>query len=374
VLLLGTLLAGCGSPLGDDDDEQVTLRLGVQMTAPELASFEEGLAQIREDHPEWNIVLEQTPQEGFQEKFNSQIASSTLPDVIQLGISHAQQGAGQGALLDLTDLIESEDFNTDDFWAGALDPYLSDGNLYGIPFSASPDVLFYNTAMFDAAGLPYPTDEWTFEDVKAAAVKLTLDENGNSADSPDFDPDAVVQWGFNTAPAHVFSRNVFLLPFGGDPCVNERCDEMAFAAQPVVDAMSWWVDLVAVKHAAPYDPYSGNQTGVPGDPFIAGLAAMGMNGYFAVGQLNAVGTLQYDIVQPPMGPDGQRSTALSISGYGIAANSAQPEAAFELVQELTSADFVASYWAEDGHGVNPADRPAPQRHACAGGSSTGAGG
>jgi multiple sugar transport system substrate-binding protein len=349
-LVVLTLLAGCGSPLGDDDEEQVTLRVGTQMTTAELASFEAGLAEIKEEHPEWNIVLEQTPQDAFPEKFNTQIASNTLPDIIQLGIQHAQQGISQGVLLDLTDLIEDEDFNTDDYWPGSMEGYLRDGKPYGIPLSASPNVLFYNKAMFDAAGVAYPTDDWTFDDLKAAAIQLTLDGSGANASDPAFDPDNVVQWGLNAAPAHLYSA-AYLRPFGGDPCVNPACTEMSFSAPPVQEAMAWWVDLVANSHAAPYDPYSGNQTGVPGDPFVAGLAAMGFSGYFLVGQLNATGTIDYDIVQSPMGPAGIRSTEFSVQGFGIAANSEHPEEAFELLQVLTSSEFTSEYWAKPGHGV-----------------------
>lgn len=348
-LLVATLVAGCGSPFGDDD-EKITLRLGTQMTAAELASFEEGLEKIREEHPEWEIILEQTPQEAYQEKLNTYIASNTLPDVVQLGIQHAQQAITQGVVLDLGDLIDDEDFNTDDFWPGSLEGYQRDGRLYGIPISASPNVLFYNKTMFDAAGLPYPTDDWTFDDLKEAAVQLTLDANGRNAADPAFDPDAVVQWGLNAAPAHLYSAS-YLRPFGADPCVNPACTEMRWSAPEVLDAMAWWVDLSANKHAAPYDPYSGNQTGVPGDPFVAGLAAMGFSGYFLVGQLNAVGTIDYDIVQPPIGPAGVRSTEFSVHGFGIAKNTKHPEEAFELLRILTSAAFTTEYWAKPGHGV-----------------------
>lgn len=349
-LMLATLLAGCGSPFGDDDEEQVTLRLGTQMTAAELASFEEGLAQVREDHPEWNIVLEQTPQDAFPEKFNTQIASNTLPDIIQVGIQHAQQGISQGVLLDLSSLIEDEDVDTDDYWAGSLEGYLRDGVVYGIPLSASPNVLFYNKAMFDAAGVAYPTDDWTFDDLKAAAIQLTLDSNGATPADAAFDPENVVQWGLNAAPAHLYS-SAYLRPFGGDPCLNSACTEMSFASPAVQEAMSWWVDLVANNHAAPYDPYSGNQTGVPGDPFVAGLAAMGFSGYFLVGQLNATGTIDYDIVQPPIGPAGVRSTEFSVHGFSIARNSEHAEEAFELLRVLTSSEFTSEYWAKPGHGV-----------------------
>ena len=75
---------------------------------------------------------------------------------------------------------------------------------------------------------------------------------------------------------------------------------------PTRKAFDWWVGLVRDDHAGLSDPYGGSQTGVPGDPFQSGKAAMGSNGSFAIGQLNAAGTIDYDIVQPFLG-DGRQA-------------------------------------------------------------------
>jgi multiple sugar transport system substrate-binding protein len=32
--------------------------------------------------------------------------------------------------------------------------------------------------MFDAAGLAYPTEDWTYDDMRTAAITLTLDAGG----------------------------------------------------------------------------------------------------------------------------------------------------------------------------------------------------
>ena len=61
-----------------------------------------------------------------------------------------------------------EDFN------GVLEQ-LTDagGNFYGIPFRSDFWVVFYNKALFDAAGVPYPTNDMTLEDYDALARKMT---------------------------------------------------------------------------------------------------------------------------------------------------------------------------------------------------------
>ena len=42
-----------------------------------------------------------------------------------------------------------------------------------LPDTAAPDVVFYNRRMFDAAGLAYPRDDWTYDDMRRAAIQLT---------------------------------------------------------------------------------------------------------------------------------------------------------------------------------------------------------
>ena len=68
-------------------------------------------------------------------------------------------------------------------------------------------MIYYNTDLFDEAGLDYPPaaygepyadgDPWDMDKLAELAMLLTVDANGNDATSPDFDRDNVVQWGFH---------------------------------------------------------------------------------------------------------------------------------------------------------------------------------
>jgi ABC-type glycerol-3-phosphate transport system substrate-binding protein len=94
---------------------------------------------------------------------------------------------------------------------------------------------------------------------------------------------------------------------------------------------------------------------VPGDPFLAGKAAMGSNGTFAIGQLNAAATIDYDIVPPLLGVDGKRHTPLSTNGYVVSSHTKHPDQAWALLQALVAPEFLSSTWGAPGHAV-PARR------------------
>lgn len=54
----------------------------------------------------------------------------------------------------------------------------SDGHYYGVPKDKDNGVLVYNKEMFDAAGVAYPDDDWTLDDMVDASQKI-YDATGN---------------------------------------------------------------------------------------------------------------------------------------------------------------------------------------------------
>jgi multiple sugar transport system substrate-binding protein len=208
--------------------------------------------------------------------------------------------------------------------------------------------------MFDTAGLDYPTSDWSFEDMRTNAIQLTLDNNGNKPVDADFDPENIVQWGWNVSISHLW-QNHYVQAHGSNWCLNELCTQMDFVSSQA--AVQWWVDLVVADHAAPYDAYSGAQTGIPGDPFVNGFAAMGFNGTFAIGQLNSSGMINYGITEPFLASDDERYTPISVTGYMISNESDYPDEAWELIEILLTDEFLANTWGQPGHGI-PALRTA----------------
>lgn len=341
---------------GERPTEAVTLRLGVSLDATALSSYEKGIAALQAAHPEWKIELESVPQSGRLERITTQVASSTLPDVLLVDGLSAQQWIRQGAFADLTPFVAQDGVDLTAFFADTVMQFAFDDRQWGIPNDAAPEVVYYNLDMFDAAQLEYPTDEWRYDEMRAAAKLLTLDSAGHNATEPDFDPSTIVQWGWNSTPQHLWARH-YVQVHGGDLCLNADCTEMTFTHPTVVEAFRWWAEMAQVDHSVPYDVYSGAQTGVPGDPFASGKAAMGFNNVAIIGQLNAQSTIRYDIVQPFQGADGERYGPLSTQGYVIAANSEHPEAAWALIQALTSDEFLVEYLGKPGHSI-PARRSA----------------
>ena len=334
----------------------VTLRLQVSLTPEESASFRPAIAKVDAAHPEFTVSLEEVPQEAESEKVTSELAADDLPDVLRVAGSNVQQWIRRSAFLDLAGRTTAAGLDLADFYTGPVDQFRWRDGLWGLPDTASPEVVFFDRKAFAAAGVAPPTKDWTFEDMRTAAIALTIDKAGKHPSEVGFDPSAIVRWGWNGGLTYYW-QDAFIEGLGGELCPTEDCTTMSFTGPANTAAFEWWVRLVGDDHAALYDPYGGSQTGVPGDPFISGKAAMGSNGTFAIGQLNAAGTIDYDIVPPLIGVDGKRHTPLSTNGYVVSAHSKHPDEAWALLQALITPDFLASTWGKPGHAV-PARRSA----------------
>jgi ABC-type glycerol-3-phosphate transport system substrate-binding protein len=86
-----------------------------------------------------------------------------------------------GYFLDLTPLVSTDsELNESDFFPSMWESFQWDQGIWGLPVTASFNVLVYRPAAFDAANVPYPTENWTFNDFADAVRALTQrDENGD---------------------------------------------------------------------------------------------------------------------------------------------------------------------------------------------------
>lgn len=165
-------------------------------------------------HDDIQIEVEFVPNETAAQTLATQIAAGNAPDIIgPVGREGSNSFAGQ--YLDLDPLIESTGFDLSVYPDAQVEAWRdTDGALRGLPFASFPSAIFYNTELFDAAGLPYPPAEygpdgtsvygegteyegvWDWNKVEEIGKLLTIDSSGNNATEPGFDKDDTVQWGY----------------------------------------------------------------------------------------------------------------------------------------------------------------------------------
>lgn len=129
--------------------------------------FDEMIANYEEENPGVTINWTDVPYADIQSKLVTSVAGGTAPDVVNLNTQFALTLAGQGALVDLnaeaTD--EQKSIYIEDLWDSAK---IGD-SVYAFPWYASPDIMFYNEALFEQAGLEVPS---TFDEALGMAEEF----------------------------------------------------------------------------------------------------------------------------------------------------------------------------------------------------------
>jgi multiple sugar transport system substrate-binding protein len=111
--------------------------------------------------------------DGALQKTLAGMAAGSSPDIAYEYGSSMAALAGRPQVMDLTAKVNDPTFKWQDFYSFERDAATSKGKVYGVPALVDNLALVYNKKLFDAAGLSYPTDSWTWDDFRAAAKKLT---------------------------------------------------------------------------------------------------------------------------------------------------------------------------------------------------------
>lgn len=116
--------------------------------------------------------------EELAQKFNAALAGSDLPDVIVASDVTWFNFALNDATTPLDELWESENINSDSYVDTLRDDYLFEGKHYGVPYSRSTNLMYWNTDDLKAAGLPTDRGPETWQEFDEWAGKLK-EKTGN---------------------------------------------------------------------------------------------------------------------------------------------------------------------------------------------------
>lgn len=339
LVIFGMLLSGCqavpaAAPAatgGDAGAGELPTTLVVASFYPvDQVSGWDGLVDaFTAKHPNVTIEVQVTPMEQYMPKLLSQIAAGDAPDIAGVENGPFPQFVERNMLTDLTPyLAATPGFATDDFFPHLIDRYTYEGNIYGIPYDAQPvALLYYNPALFDEAGVAYPTSDWTWEDARAAAKQLT----NTNADG------TVSQWGLALPVGENDPQRLFLYAWNGRFVDDLRNPTRSLLGeQNAIDAMQFMVDMMYEDKTVP-TPATMESLGGSAltDLFTSGKAAMMINGFWsAVENPEGFKNIDTHVVMAPTGPDGNRLYATGGTAYTILNGSDNPDLAWEFITEF----------------------------------------
>jgi N,N'-diacetylchitobiose transport system substrate-binding protein len=173
-------VAACGG--GDDGDAEPNSGEGESLsvwimegTNPDAEPFFEDVAADFEEKTGATLDVQFVPWAAAHDKFVTSIAGDTLPDVAEVGTTWTPEFAEAGALVDLTERVESSEVSGD-LVEGLVTAGTVDDALYGMPWYAGVRSVIYRADVFKELGLEPPTtwDEWVEvgKEIKAAKPEM----------------------------------------------------------------------------------------------------------------------------------------------------------------------------------------------------------
>lgn len=323
------VLAGCsgGEGGGSADSGEVTITYTNFISA---GGNEDNLATIVEafeaENPGVAVEVTTLPYSDYFTALQTDLAGGTASDVFDIEYANyaSYQQSGVLAALDGVD--------TSAYQASLAEAYATDGTPYALPSSFSNVVLFYNADLFDAAGLDYPTSEWTWADEAAAADALT-------------DADAGIWGDYQPISYHEFYKA--LAQAGGD-FLNADGTAVAFNSPQGVAAAEWLVGKSGVTM-----PTAEQGAGTPdfdSGMFVDGKLAMWHTGIWMFGALADAG-FTWDIAVEP--GDVQHASAMFSNAVGVSAGTEHLEQATAFAEFLTSSQTAVDVRLDAGWELPP---------------------
>ena len=317
-------------PVADRSDEPVDLRFTVWSGNEDHLNMLNGfVAAFQEAQPNVTIQFDTIPFTDYIPKVTLQLAGSNPPDGGWLLETSAPTFVQSGVLADLKPFLADPAYDYADFSESALELWVADDAVYGVPFSTSPFLILYNRDMFEAAGLQTPNElaaegKWTWDAFAAAAKAIAEDT-----------PAGV--YGYDTLDAQGYEVRTLhnLIPiiraYGGDAwdVAGTTC---LLNSPESVAAVQRYHDMIFVDHSVV----------PPGEQadFYSGSAGM------TIGQLSRVAKLKdaafnWDVAPLPAGSAGEVAV---IGQAALVAFETSPhkDVAAEFIAFMTNKENVAT--------------------------------
>jgi multiple sugar transport system substrate-binding protein len=169
------VMSGCASTSGTTADSgPVTITYTNFISdGANVGNLAKIVTAFEKANPKITVKVKTIPYASYGTAQQTDLAAGTASDVFDIdGATNYQ------SLVANQQLAELKGVNGSVYSQALLKTYQTSGKQFGLPTSFSDVVLFYNKALFDAAGVSYPTSSWTWTDEQAAALKITNKAKG----------------------------------------------------------------------------------------------------------------------------------------------------------------------------------------------------
>jgi multiple sugar transport system substrate-binding protein len=320
------ILAGCSAPAENGDGSVTITYTNFISNDGNEQNLQKIVDAFEDANPGITVEVTTLPYSDYGTALQTDLAAGTQSDVFDLEYANYAEFQANGVLAP----IEVSDPSV--YRQSVLEAYQTDGTQYALPSSFSDVVLYYNKDLFDAAGLDYPSSDWTWADEKAAAEKLTDQAAG--------------VWG-DHQPVSFYEYYKVLAQNGGK-FLNDDGTAVAFNTPEGIEAAKW-----LTEKSGTVMPTIEQGQGTPDfdtNLFKDGKLAMLHTGIWVFGAVADV-PFGWDIAVEP--GNTRQASAVFSNAVGVSSSSKHIEAASKWAEFLTSSDTMVDVRLDSGWELPP---------------------
>ncbi|MGG4340647.1 ABC transporter substrate-binding protein [Paenibacillus lautus] len=331
VIIAALALSACGGNGGSSDKgaagEKVNLTFTVWGDVSSGANEQQLADEFNKAHPDIQVKFEPIPSEGYGTKLTTSLAAGQAPDVFLIGEGDYFKYVEKGVVEPLDEYLSKDSgFSLDIFQKDLIDNMNINGKQYYLPKDFNPLALWYNKRMFDEAGLEYPSDDWTWDQLIETSKKLTKKE-GNK----------YTEFGFN-AGKWEYPIYTYLWDHGTDIANEDGTQAEGFMnGEKTVAAIEKYVSLSQGEDRVSPTPQDAETLGGDSSMFMTDKLAMMVTGRWVKSDLDK-SDVEYGSALIPTGEEGTRTSIIASAGWAINANGKHKQEAYELLKWLSGTE------------------------------------
>lgn len=337
-MMIGTA-AGCAPTDTPEEGRDTLITVAVLNSASEKQTISKFISAFKASQSTIDVKAKYIDS-AYYSPVLTDWAGNTLADVVwTAGDKHAPLSAA-GVFEPLNSYFEKEPGLLDDIYPSLIETTKlspDSDEMYFVPRDYNKLTVVYNKDMFDDAGIAYPQNGWTWEEMMDTCKQLreAMDQHKGNLDPSYYPMDGYLSW---SPVAYTIIKG-----FGGK-YMNEEGESALVDADGNTTAVEEGLEQI---YEMTSNYYAGIDVMGETDLFAAGQAAMRFISRPAMSGFTEIEN--YDFVSFPKMPV-ENVVGVGCSGYGINANSKNKDAAWEFLKFIISEEGQKAF-CETGNGV-----------------------
>lgn len=291
---------------------------------------------FKEANPNYNIAINYTAWNKYNEELTTAFAGGITPDLMQGGAIFVPQFAKRDWILALDSYISAaSEWDWSDFLPSTQDDVTLNGKVLAVPYRLDVRTLWYRSDYLQEAGYDAPPATW--DELREAAKAATKTEGGQ-----------ITRAGFHFQPASTNWQNDFqmfiaLLAAAGGKYISDDLTKALLTEGPAIETANFMRALVLEDKSAPYPPFE-NQGDLGALHTDQGVMTIGNEGIEITAELYAPEKLPLLKATVPAA-NKEAKTHVWINKFFISRLSPRPDDAWKLLEHMTGKKYLETYTA-----------------------------